>query len=112
MAQLRRDFDQFELRDTQIVVVGPESSQEFIRYWREHNLPFVGIPDPRHRILKLFGQEVNLFRLGRMPAQIIIDKQGIVRFVHYGKSMSDIPDNGELLALLSQLESRISPRCD
>jgi peroxiredoxin Q/BCP len=34
-----------------------------------------------------------------MPAQVLIDKLGVARFVHYGHSMSDIPENAELLAL-------------
>jgi peroxiredoxin Q/BCP len=55
-------------------------------------------------VLRLFGQEVNLFKLGRMPAQVIIDRQGIARYAHYGHSMSDIPANEELLNLLDQIE--------
>jgi len=54
-------------------------------------------------VLKLYGQEVNLFRLGRMPAQVLVDKEGVARFVHYGHSMQDIPPNAELLALLDEL---------
>jgi hypothetical protein len=38
-----------------------------------------------------------------MPAQVTVDKEGIVRFVHYGNSMRDIPDNDEILQLLRQL---------
>jgi len=38
--------------------------------------------------------------LGRMPAQVMIDKSGKVRFVHYGHSMADIPENKELLDLI------------
>jgi peroxiredoxin Q/BCP len=64
---------------------------------------FIGLPDPDYSVLKLYGQEVNLFKLGRMPAQVIIDRDGIARFVHYGKSMSDIPSNKELLALLDSI---------
>ena len=30
---------------------------------------------------------------------------GMVRFVHYGHSMSDIPDNSELLALLDEINA-------
>ena len=103
MAQLRRDYEQFVQHDAAIVVVGPEPKHLFQDYWANHELPFVGLPDPEHRVLKLYGQEVNLFKLGRMPAQAIIDKQGKVRFVHYGHSMSDIPRNKEILALLDQL---------
>jgi peroxiredoxin len=63
------------------------------------------LPDPKFSVLKLYGQEVNLFKLGRMPAQVIVDKAGVARFVHYGHSMSDIPENVEVLALLNQLNS-------
>jgi peroxiredoxin Q/BCP len=103
MAQLRQDFAEFEQRQTTILVVGPENAAAFIRYWQENGLPFVGLPDPTHSVLKLYGQEVNLFKLGRMPAQVVVDKKGMARFVHYGDSMSDIPENGELLALLDAL---------
>jgi peroxiredoxin Q/BCP len=34
---------------------------------------------------------------------LIVDKAGMARFVHYGHSMSDIPENAEVLALLDQL---------
>ena len=103
MAQLRQDFAKFEQRQTTILVVGPENAAAFVRYWHENGLPFVGLPDPTHSVLKLYGQEVNLFKLGRMPAQVVVDKKGMARFVHYGDSMSDIPENGELLALLDAL---------
>jgi len=103
MAQLRQDYQEFEKRQTQIIVVGPESAQAFEAYWREHELPFIGLPDPRASVLKLYGQEVNLFKLGRMPAQVIMDRDGIVRFVHYGHSMSDIPENSEIFELLDQM---------
>ena len=102
MAQLRQDYQEFVKRQAQVVVVGPEDDRAFEAYWRRHNLPFVGLPDPKASVLKLYGQEVNLFKLGRMPAQVIVDKAGVVRFVHYGHAMSDIPENAEVLALLDQ----------
>jgi len=80
----------------------------FARYWKQESLPFVGLPDPNHAVLKLYGQEVNLFKLGRMPAQVIIDKAGVVHFVHYGHSMSDIPPNDELLGLVGDLNQEDS----
>lgn len=103
MAQLRQDFPEFEKRNALIVVVGPEDAATFARYFRENDLPFIGLPDPSHSVLKLYGQEVNLFKLGRMPAQVMIDRTGIVRYAHYGHSMADIPDNAELFALLDEL---------
>ena len=103
MAQLRKDYLEFEKRHTRIVVVGPEDDKAFETFWREHDLPFIGLPDPQASVLKLYGQEVNMFRLGRMPAQVLVDRAGMVRFVHYGHAMSDIPKNDEILALVDQL---------
>ena len=105
MAQLRQDYGEFVRRGAEVVVVGPEKAEAFATYWEQENLPFLGLPDPKLTILKLYGQEVNLFKLGRMPAQTIVDKQGRVRFVHYGHAMSDIPEDGELLAVLDQLNA-------
>lgn len=97
MAQLRQDYDRFQALDTEIIVVGPESSGAYKDYWEGNSLPFIGLPDPSHTVLKRYGQEVNLFKLGRMPAMLLIDNKGLVRFVHYGHSMSDIPDNDDVL---------------
>ena len=106
MAQLRQDHNKFLAEDTQVIVVGPENAAAFEKYWTENDLPFIGLPDPTHHVLKLYGQQVNLFKLGRMPAQVIIDKDGIARYVHYGKSMSDIPSNKELLSILRMLNQK------
>ena len=103
MAQLRQDSKKFEALNTKIVVAGPENAKAFAKYWQKHDLPFIGLPDPKHSVLKLFGQEVNIFKMGRVPAQVIVDKEGMTRFVHYGHSMSDIPANEELLELLAAL---------
>ena len=103
MAQLRQDYNEFVEQEAEVLVVGPEGPSQFKAYWEANDLPFVGLPDPDHGVLKRFGQEVNLFKLGRMPAQVIVDKKGVARFVHYGKSMSDIPENQELLELLREL---------
>ncbi len=103
MAQLRQDYDEFVRRGAEVIAVGPEDATAFARYWEKEQLPFVGLPDLKHTVLKRYGQEVKLFKLGRMPAQMIIDRQGQVRYIHYGHSMSDIPPNDEILALLDDL---------
>lgn len=107
MAQLRQDYDLFLAQDTEIVVVGPEDANAFTSYWQEHDLPFTGLPDPTHSVLKLYGQEVSLFKLGRQPAQVIIDKTGQARFVHYGHDPSDIPENEEILSLLQAMNTEL-----
>jgi peroxiredoxin len=103
MAQLRQDYEEFVKRDTAVLVVGPENSKKFADYFGENNLPFTGLPDPEHSVLKRYGQEIKIFKLGRMPAQALVDKQGIVRFIHYGNSMSDIPETTEMLELIDTM---------
>ena len=103
MAQLRQDYQEFVRRQAQVIVVGPEDAKAFEAYWREQDLPFVGLPDPTHSVLKKYGQEVSLFKFGRMPAQVTIDKKGIARFVHYGHNAADIPSNAEILETLQAL---------
>jgi peroxiredoxin len=100
---LRQDYQKFLRRKAVVIVVGPESGEAFQAYWRENELPFSGLPDPTHVVLKTYGQEIKLFKLGRMPAQALIDRQGKVRFIHYGDSMSDIPENQEILDLIDEL---------
>ena len=103
MAQLRQDHEQFVKQDVAVLVIGPEDAKKFASYFSQHNLPFMGLPDPQHRILKQYGQEVKLFKFGRMPAQVLVDKTGIARFVHYGHSMKDIPSNDELLSTVDEM---------
>jgi peroxiredoxin len=107
MAQLRQDHEQFVARGIAVVVVGPEDAAAFKTYFENERLPFVGLPDPEHTVLTLYGQEVNLFKLGRMPAQVLIDRAGVARYVHYGHSMSDIPENSEILALVEGLDKAV-----
>lgn len=83
-----------------MLVTGPENASKFKNYFEKHRLPFTGLPDPKHQVLKQYGQEIKIFKFGRMPAQVLIDRQGIARYVHYGLSMRDIPTNEELLALV------------
>jgi peroxiredoxin Q/BCP len=109
MAQLRQGYGEFEKRNTSVVVIGPEHAQAFGRYWADNRLPFIGIPDPQHKVLKLYGQEVKLFKLGRMPAQVLVDRSGMARFVHYGHDMSDIPANAEILEAVDALEGHQGP---
>jgi peroxiredoxin len=103
MAQLRRDYQQFVDRQTEVVTVGPEGSKAFVEYWKKNDLPFVGLPDPKHVVLKRFGQQIKIFKFGRMPAQVLIDRDGVARFVHYGHSMQDIPPTSEMLELIDGL---------
>ncbi|MBN1368961.1 MAG: redoxin domain-containing protein [Dehalococcoidaceae bacterium] len=105
MAQLRQDYPEYVKRNTEIIAIGPEDPNTFTAWWNENRMPFTGIPDPEHVIAGLYGQEVKLLKLGRMPASVLIDKQGKIRFAHFGESMSDIPQSRQMLSLIDELNA-------
>ena len=103
MAQLRQDYQKFLEKNAEIIAVGPEDTTSFTAWWHEHQMPFVGIPDPKHDIARLYNQQFKLLRGGRLPALAVIDKEGKIRLMHYANLPSDIPSDEKILALLDDL---------
>ncbi len=103
MAQLRQDYEEFTRRGAEIIALGPDGPRAYQRFWESEQMPFIGMPDIKSRIADAYYQEVNLFKLGRMPAVFVIDRDGIIRHKHYASSMSDIPDNQEILRIIDQI---------
>ncbi len=101
--QLRDAFDEFTRRNAVILATGPDDEHAFKRFWHRHHIPFVGLPDPSHEVADRYGQEVKLLKFGRMPALLIVDPGGLIRYRHHADSMADIPPNRELLAVLDAL---------
>jgi peroxiredoxin len=104
MAQLRQDYPELQKRGAAVLAVGPEAQDKLAAYWAKHELPFAGLPDPEHTIANLYGQEAPLTK-GRMPALLVIDQAGRVRYEHYGKSMRDLAPMEDVLAVLDGLAS-------
>ena len=104
MTQLRLDYEAFTARNTAVIAVGPDSQQAFQDYWEKEDMPFIGLADPEHAVARQYEQEINLLKMGRMPAQMIIDQGGIVRYVHYSASMSDIPENDLILQKIDEIQ--------
>lgn len=102
---MRDDYNEFTKRGSEILAIGPDSTSKFLEYWAKEKLPFVGLPDPSRAVAQRYKQEVNLFKLGRMPLVCILGADGMIRYVHYGASMSDIPENKILLDVIDQLNA-------
>lgn len=93
------------MRGAEILAVGPNAPGLFKQYWQKERIPFIGLPDPDHSVAHLYRQEVNLFKLGRMPLNCVVDADGYIRFAHYGISMKDIPSNDVLLNVIDELNA-------
>jgi peroxiredoxin Q/BCP len=103
LARLRDEHEKFANRNAVILAVGPNASAAFEQYWQNEKIPFIGLPDPNHSVARIYKQEVNLFKWGRMPLNCVVDSRGYIRYAHYGNSMSDIPSNKELLQVIDEL---------
>jgi peroxiredoxin len=90
----------FVSRGASIVVVAPHARKEVEAYWKEHALPFDGIPDPGKRLGGLYRQEWKMLRLGLMPALFVVGRDGKIAWLHYSGGMSDIPENETVLEAL------------
>jgi peroxiredoxin len=100
---MKQDFKEFTSRNAAIVVVAPHAAEKVAEYWKKEELPMIGVPDEDGKLANLYGQEWKLLKLGRMPALFVIDRKGAIAFAQYGKSMSDIPKNIEMLQVLDGL---------
>lgn len=102
---MRQDYAAFTARDAAVLAIGPDGPRAYQRFWEENEMPLIGLADPKHTVADLYRQGVNLRKLGRMPAVLVVDQAGFIRYQHYGESMSDIPLNEELLTKLGELQS-------
>ncbi len=100
---MREDYAEFGKRGAEVLVIGTDARKSFEYHWSSQKYPFVGLPDPECVVPDLYGQQVKLLKFGRMPALMVIDKAGVIRYAHYGDSMSDIPSDAKILALLDKL---------
>ncbi len=105
MARLRDDYQEYTRRGAEILAVGPDGPNAFRLYWQAERLPFIGLSDPDHAVAGRYKQEVNIFKWGRMPLVTVVDGNGLIRYAHYGASMSDIPSNRILLEVIDELNA-------
>lgn len=103
MAQLRQDYNEFSRRGAEIIALGPDGPRAYQRFWEQEEMPFIGVSDIKSKIADQYYQEVNLLKLGRMPAVFVIDKNGMIRYKHYASSMSDIPENSKILRVIDEI---------
>ena len=103
MAQLRQDYAQFITRNAEVLVVWPDDAKAVVDYCQKEKLPFINLLDPGHEVANEYGQQVKIFKLGRMPALVVLDRAGTVQYEHKANSMSDIPSNKTVLDVLDRL---------
>ncbi len=100
--QLHQDIQKFEALKINVVVVCPENIAGVEKFVAKHPLELDLVADPQHVIADRFNQQVKIFKLGRLPAQIILDKDDKRVFEHYASSMTNIIENNVILSAIKK----------
>jgi hypothetical protein len=129
---LRQQYGKIQHKNGEVVVVSFENAEGIKRLIAGHKLPFVFLLDSGREIYNCFGmvyrakgpvmtwktilQQIRL-RLSGYPRQkrgsdirqmggdVIIDRQGIIRFIHRSAYPEDIPDIKEMMDVFSELNT-------
>jgi peroxiredoxin Q/BCP len=108
MGHIRAIYNEFEKRNARVAVIMAESLPRMQEFLRENKYPFPVLSDVRREVVKAYGvyvrmnfESVNISR----PAEVILDKDGIVRYVYVGKIQTDFPPDEDLLSVLDGLNA-------
>ncbi len=102
MVQLHQDIKAFEEAGIKVVAICPEKMNGLEKFTAKQPLDFVLVADPQHLVADRYQQQVKLLKLGRMPAQILIDQNDQRAFEHYASSMTNIIENNVILAAVKR----------
>lgn len=108
LSLLRREMEAFEARHAVILVIDPDRPDQIQEYWKREELPFPGFADIDNRLASLFHQKVDIFRDGRLPTVVLVDRESRIRYRHDGASAPDIPSNETLLAELDRINQDVA----
>lgn len=95
--------DEFEKRDTKILGMTSQDGEELRKYLTFHETPGKILNDSDKEVMQLYGLEDDVGPPRGViynPADIIIDRDGIMRFVYVWADSSDYPAEQELFDIL------------
>lgn len=103
--KIRDAYVKFKSYNTEIYAILPDNLENAKNFESTFAETYPIYYDDKKEVNKLLKQEVKPLKMGRMPALLIIDKQGIIKYAYYSDSMDDIPENEELFKILEKLNN-------
>ena len=101
---LGKDLEKFNELNTVIYAILPDNLEKAQLFESEFARGYPIYYDDKKKVNKILKQEIKPLKFGRMPALLILDKQGIIRYAYYSDSMDDIPKNKEIFAVIENLK--------
>ncbi len=103
MVQLHQDIKKFQDKKIRVVAICPESQERIEKYLAKESLDFDLVSDSDHQLADCYGQQVKVLKLGRMPAQLVLDGKGHRIVEHYARNMTDILENQQILETVPKI---------
>lgn len=102
--RLRDDYEKIKNLNAELYAILPDNLESAKKFESKYAKKYPLYYDAKKKVNKMLKQEVKPLKLGRMPALLIIDKQGIIKYAYYSDEMSDIPENDEIFEVLQNIK--------
>jgi peroxiredoxin len=102
---LRKDLQKFEQLDGFLFPILADNEKNAKKMEEKYARNYAIFYDESKTVPKLLNQQIKIWKGGRMPGLLIIDKQGIIQYAYYSDSMKDIPKNEILLQELEKINN-------
>ena len=102
LVEFQRFSDKIHRFQTEIIAISADNALEMNKTTRELGIRYLLISDAKKRIIKGLGVLHPREGIAR-PSTFIIDKNGVVRYVHVGKYPSDRPTVQQVMQALAFL---------
>ena len=90
-------------RDAEVVAIANGNRGDTENTRKALGISFHLIPGPNRQVQQEYGVYDD-FKKRLMPATVIVDKQGFVRFKHVGRDDEDRPNLSKVIAVLQDLK--------
>jgi len=97
-------YEQLRARETEVLIIGGGSRKGAERLSARHKLPFPVLVDPDRAVYQRYGLDKVLIALQR-SGTFLIDKQGIVRYIHQVTNPQASVEKEELLREVEKLQT-------
>jgi peroxiredoxin len=106
LASYARRFEEFEERGAQIAGISVDPPPNNAGMVGKLQLPFPLLSDPEGELARLYGLW-NAEEDVAVPAVIVVDQSGEVRYLYAGRDRADRPEDEGVFATLDELDSGI-----
>lgn len=104
--QLEQARPLFEQRGARIVAISADSPSVAAQTKSELGLGFTVLPDSDLELMRLYNHRERYSQLQvHNPAVYIVDREGVVRYVHFGQDAGDRPAPTQIWQALTQVQS-------